>query len=196
MAYRYPLTNEGINSGCEQIQSFIEHAEISNADRIKIPLLIEETLLQYQKLSGNGIDFALNLYKIMDAYKIDLRVNCDRLNPFIDANDEAQLLNEQILQFLFQEESYESTKTSCSYSGGTNRILITAKAARRRGHKIRIPDGANTVAVIAAILYGCLFAIVPETTSAFVLESIVQPVSSALLCLRSSCRSLGLIPKP
>ena len=83
MAYRYPLTNEGINSGCEQIQSFIEHAEISNADRIKIPLLIEETLLQYQKLSGNGIDFALNLYKIMDAYKIDLRVNCDRLNPFI-----------------------------------------------------------------------------------------------------------------
>ena len=184
MAYRYPLTNEGINSGCEQVRSFIEHAEISNADRIKIPLLIEETLLHYQKLSGDGIDFALYLYKIMGTYKIVLRVNCERLNPFIDANDETQVLNEQILlPLLFQKESYESTKTSYSYSGGTNQIRITAKEAKEHNHEIRIPGGSNTVAVIAAILCGCLFAFVPETTSAFVLESIVQPVSSALLGL-------------
>ena len=95
MTYRYPLTNESINCGCEQIRSFIESAEISNADRIKIPLLIEETLLQYQERFGDGIDFSLNLYTILGAYKIDLRVNCVRFNPFSDANDETQLLNEK-----------------------------------------------------------------------------------------------------
>ena len=126
-----------------------------------------------------------------DAGKLSLQL---LYSDTADKNDET--LNEQILQFLFQEESYESTKTSYSYSGGTNRILITAKSAKKHDHEIRIPGGANTVAVIAAILCGCLFAIVPETTSAFVLESIVQPVSSALLCLLSFCRSLGLIPKP
>ena len=182
MTYRYPLTNESINCGCEQIRSFIESAEISNADRIKIPLLIEETLLQYQERFGDGIDFSLNLYTILGAYKIDLRVNCVRFNPFSDANDEAQLLNEKILlPLLLQVNGYESTKTSYSYSNGTNRIRITTKTAREHDHKIRIPGGTNTVAVIAAVLCGCLFAFVPETISAFVLESIVQPISSAML---------------
>ena len=182
MTYRYPLTNEGINRGCEQIRSFLASAKIPNADRIKIPLLIEESLLQYQERFGDEIIFALNLYTILGTGQIDLRVSCGQFDPFSDAKDETLLMNEQILlPLLLQENSSESIRTAYSYANGVNRIRITAKAAKKRGNRLRIPGGVNTAAAVAAIVCGCLFAFVPEAISAFVLDSIVQPVSSAML---------------
>ena len=101
------LTNEGINSGCEHIRGFLENTKIPHNEVIKMTLLVEETLLQYQEFCGEDTDFSMNLYPLFNAFKIDISIKGEKLDPFSSNKDEAQLLNEQILlPLLIQEDQF------------------------------------------------------------------------------------------
>ena len=175
------LTNEGINSGCEHIRGFLENTKIPHNEVIKMTLLVEETLLQYQEFCGEDTDYSMNLYPLFNAFKIDISIKGEKLDPFSSNKDEAQLLNEQILlPLLIQDRKSEFPKLGFYYLSGFNLVRITLKAPARE-FRIKIPGGTNTVAVILAIMCGCVFALIPEAMSSFVLEAIVQPLTSTLL---------------
>ena len=93
------LSNKNIAESVEKIEKFFESANVSHKDKIKICLLIEESLLRYQEKFGEDLNFSLVTKKWFGTPKILIKIKCSPYNP-IDDNSEENIFSEQIIKNL------------------------------------------------------------------------------------------------
>ena len=171
------FTNQNIAATVEDIREFFKRAGTSEKDVLKICLVVEEALLRYQEHFGAEHDFELYTRKWLRSPRIVLCVKGAPFNPLQSAQDDDALLSNEVMQNLLH---YDDAKTVYRHENDCNEIISVSPLERK---PIKIPGGAVTVAVVAAII--CSFAIghLPQEIQTLLLVDIITPVLSTLMKL-------------
>ena len=167
------LSNKNIAESVEKIEKFFESANVSHKDKIKICLLIEESLLRYQEKFGEDLNFSLVTKKWFGTPKILIKIKCSPYNP-IDDNSEENIFSEQIIKNLL---NYEQAGLIYRYENGYNEITA---ATNKEIKKLKIPGGNITVAIILAIISGLIMQNFPLSTQKILEDEIVAPILQTL----------------
>lgn len=145
------LSNENIDKLINDIEDFFKRARVSQNDTVKLCLLIEEALLQYQAKFGENYEFNFKMRKILSAMKIIIRVKGEPLNPLKIEDNEFAVFNASIMKNLL---NYERAQTTYRYENGYNEIVVSSEKERKQ---TKVPGGQVTFSILAAII--CAFGI-------------------------------------
>ena len=167
------LTNENIESVIERIQKFFESLDVSRKDKVRISLLIEETLLRYQEKFGEDHEFKLVIRKWLGTPKVLIKIKGIPYNP-IEDTDEEQIFSEIMMRTLL---SYESAGITYRYENGYNEIhAFSTKEAK----KVKIPGGSVTIAILSAIILALIADNFSAPIQKIIVESFVTPILDTL----------------
>lgn len=158
------LTKKDITEVMQKIEKIFE----STQDKIKICLLIEESLLRCQEKFGENKNFEFVTKKWFGTPKILIKIKGAPYNP-IEDNDE-QIFSEQVIKNLL---NYEQAGLIYRYENGCNEITVVANKEIKN---LKIPGGNVTVAIILAIIFGLIMQNFPEPTQKFIAESLISPI--------------------
>ena len=104
------LTNEDIARAVEDIQNFFKQADVSERDRTKINLTVEEALLRCQKNFGAEKDFELKTRKLFGAPKVLIKIRGEAYNPLETPEDyDDEVITAKVMQNLLNYESAGTT---------------------------------------------------------------------------------------
>ncbi|MBE8955673.1 MAG: cation:dicarboxylase symporter family transporter [Quinella sp. 2Q5] len=171
------LSNANIAAVVEDVQKFFKTAGTDHNDILKICLVVEEALLRYQEHFGEDHTFELFKREWFHASRIVLRTGGEPFNPLQTAQDSDALFNSEIMQNLLH---YDDSKTVYRYENGFNEIVAISPLRRKPW---KIPGGAITVAVVAAIICSIAIGHLPQEMQTLLLDDIVAPVLSTLMKL-------------
>ena len=173
------LTNKNIGAAVEDIRAFFEKENVPRKDMIKICLVVEESLLRYQKKFGEAHEFQLYTRKFFGAPKIIIRVKGEPLYPLENEpeEDDDTILSNEVMRRLLH---FEEAKTIYRYENGYNELISFSTRERRLP---KIPGGSITVAILAAIIFSFAFGNLPQEFQKILLEQIFSPSLSTLLGL-------------
>lgn len=138
------LTNKNIDETVKKVEKFLESADVSHKDKIKICLLLEETFLRFQEKFGEDCSFKFITRKWLGTPKILIKVKGKPYNPIDDDSDE-QIFSESIMKNLL---NYEKSEIIYRYENGYNEIIALIP---REIKKLKIPGGAVTISIFLAI---------------------------------------------
>lgn len=170
------LTNKNIGAVIEDIRAFFENAKVSRKDVIKICLVVEETLLRYQKKFGAAHEFKLYTKKFFGAPKIIIRIKGEAFYPFQQEDDDMILSNEVMQRLLH----YEEAKTIYRYENGCNELISYSTRERK---PLKIPGGSITIAIILAIAFSFVTELLSPEVQSILSEKIISPALSTLTAL-------------
>ena len=142
------LNNKNIAEVMETIEKFFESVHAPNKDKVKICLLFEEALLQYQKIFGEEQEFQLVTKKWLGTPRVLIKIKGKPFNPLED--DDSSIFSEDIMQNLL---NYEKARMIYRYEGGFNEIRAFSP---REIKNLKIPGGSNTIAILFAIIFSLL----------------------------------------
>ena len=168
------LTNSDIADVIEKIEKFLESANVSKKDKIRIRLLLEEALLRYQEKFGEDYEFKLVTRKWFGTPKISIKIKGKPYNPLEDY-DEDKIFSENIMHNLL---NYEKATVIYSYKHGRNEISAFASKEIK---KFKIPGGSTTIAILLAFALGFLAQNFLAPNQINLLHKIVTPVLHSLL---------------
>lgn len=164
------LTNKNIDKVVEKIQKFFEPINIPKNDKVKIKVLLEESLLRFQEKFGEDCNFKFVTHKWFGTPKILIKIKGKPYNPIEDNSDE-QIFPEQIIKNLL---NYEQAGLIYRYENGYNEITV---AASKEIKKLKIPGGSITVsiflAIFSALIVGKIFS--PQAQNILV-EHVLTPI--------------------
>ncbi len=172
------LSNENIAKTSQEIQDFFEKAGISKKDRLKLSLILEESLLRFQEHFGNDYEFKLSMSKWFSAPKIKIRIKGKSLNPLEEIiSDEEPIFSPKIMQSLMH---YENAGTVYRYENGYNEITAFSTKEQKA---VKIPGGSITVAILLAV--ACTFSVkfLPPNVQTFLVDGVASPVFNTLMSL-------------
>ncbi|MBR5913403.1 MAG: cation:dicarboxylase symporter family transporter [Selenomonadaceae bacterium] len=168
------LTNGNINDVVEKIQSFFESVKVPKKDKIRLCMLIEESLLRFQEKFGEDYEFNFVTRKLFGTPRVSIKIKGKPYNPLED-DDEDQLFSEDIMHKL---SNYEKATIIYSYNHGYNEISAFASKEIK---KFKIPGGYTTIAILLAFVLGFLSKKFLAQDQIDVLYQIVTPVLNNLL---------------
>lgn len=172
------LTNANIGKSVEEIINFFENAAISKNDKLKINLIVEESLLRFQEKFGEDKEFTVKTRQWFGVPKVIIKLKGKPFNPL--ENEEGadeEIFSAKIMQDLL---NYETAGTSYNYSNGYNEINIFAKKEKV---PIKIPGGSITVSILLAIVCSFVSSYLPPNIQNTVIESLVKPTIESLMQL-------------
>ncbi len=168
------LTNKSIAKTVEKIEKFFESANVSKKDKIKICLMIEESLLRYQEKFGEDKNFELVTRKWFGTPKILIKIKGTPYNP-IEDNSEENIFSEQIIKNL---SNYEQAGLIYRYENGCNEITA---ATNKEIKNLKIPGGSNTISILLAIFLAIFIKeFFSPTAQIFITDKIVTPILNKL----------------
>lgn len=175
------LTNKNIDETVKKVEKFFESANVSHKDKIKICLLLEESLLRFQEKFGEDCSFKFITRKWLGTPKISIKIKGKPYNP-IEDDDEEQIFPESIMKNL---SNYEKAEIIYRYENGYNEILAFTP---REIKKLKIPGGAVTISILLAIFFGiiCNEIFTQQTQDIFVnefLNPILKTLFGALIAI-------------
>ena len=156
------LTNKNIDEVVEKIQKFFEPINIPKNDKIKIKVLLEESLLRFQEKFGEDCNFKFITRKWLGTPKILIKIKGKPYNPIDDDGDE-QIFPENVMKNLL---NYEKAEIIYRYENGYNEILAFLP---RKIKKLKIPGGSITISILLAIF------------SAFIVREFFSPQTQNIL---------------
>lgn len=169
------LSNKNIAETVEKIENFFESANVSRKDKIKICLLIEESLLRYQEKFGEDYNFSFVTKKWFGTPKILIKIKGTPYNP-IEDNSEENIFFEQIIKNL---SNYEQAGLIYNYKNGCNKITATTNKEIK---SLKIPGGSNTISILVAIFLAIFIKeIFSPTAQKIFTDEIVTPILNVLL---------------
>ena len=173
------LTNENIDKSIVEIQKFFEKAGVSKKDKIKINLILEESLLRFQEHFGEDTDFTIKTRKLFSVPKVIIRVKGQPFDPLQDdsVDLETSIFGGEILQNLL---TYETASTNYSYNGGYNELITSSTKERK---PIKIPGGLISVMFLAAIVCSFLVEFLPVGVQVFIINACVPTLLKLIMNL-------------
>lgn len=172
------LSNENIDKTLEIIQKFFEEAQVSSKDRLKINLVLEESLLRYQDYLGSDHEFKIATDTRFGSPKVKISIKGKPFNPLEEKeNDESSIFSPEIMKNLMH---YENVDTIYSYENGYNELCTVTPKERK---KVKIPGGSITIAILVAIAFSFLVNFLPQNIKTFLVESVADPLFSAIMSL-------------
>ena len=167
------LNNQDINDAIEKIQKFFESLNVPRKDKIRLSLLLEETLLRYQEKFGEDHNFKLVIRKWFGTPKVLIKIKGTTYNPLED-NDEEQIFSESMMRNLL---NYESAGITYKYENGCNEIRAFSTKEKK---KLKIPGGSVTISLILAIVFAFIIKNFSEPTQKIIVEGLVTPILDTL----------------
>ena len=114
------LKNKNIDETVKKVEKFFESANVSHKDKIKICLLLEESLLRFQEKFGEDCNFKFVTRKWLGTPKILIKIKGTPYNP-IEDNSDKQIFSEQIIKNL---SNYEKAEIIYRYENGYFAFII------------------------------------------------------------------------
>ena len=166
------LNNQNIAHVMEEIEKIFDSTNVTHKDKLKISLLIEESLLCYQETFGEEQEFTFITRKWFGTPRISIKIKGKPLNPLED--DEDLIFSENIMQDLL---NYERARVIYRYEGGFNEIRAFTPLEIKN---LKIPGGSNTISILLAIVFTLIMKnFSPEVQNLIV--NIITPVLNTLL---------------
>ena len=172
------LTNDNIARAVEDIQKFFEQADVSERDRTKINLIVEEALLRCQENFGTEKDFELKTRKLFGAPKVLIKIRGKAYNPLDTPEDyDDEVITAKVMQNLL---NYETASTSYRYQNGCNEISIFSTKERK---PLKIPGGNITIAILLGFAASFVVGQLPQFVQNFIVQSLTVPLLKTLMGL-------------
>lgn len=167
---KYTLTNENIGKACEEAGAFLENSGADAKDKIRIAMNMEEVLLSYQKVLGEGASFIVDEGGYFGSKKIRLTVPGDRVDPFAaseHSSDEDDVMRSAMTRM--------GKMPRWRYRRSANEIVFTAA-------KKRLPDWSMLfIAIASACILGFIVRMLPEPVGMLLHDGIIGPLISTFL---------------
>lgn len=159
------LNNKNIDATIKDIQNFFAAAGVDKKDILKLCLILEDSLIQYQKIFGADKEFTLHKKKWFGTPKIIIRVKEKPFNP-LQNEDENSLFSRAVMENLL---NYETAGTVYKYEYGFNEISSFSTVKRK---PLKIPGGIMTTTILAAIFCSIAVKFLPATWQIFIVETL------------------------
>ena len=167
------LSNKNIAEVMETIENFFESSDTPHKDKIKICLLLEESLLRCQEKFGEEQEFQFITKRWFGTPRVSIKIKGKPFNPLKYSDDE-QFFSEGIMQNLL---SYEKARVIYRYEGGFNEIQAFSP---REIKNLKIPGGSNVISILLAIVFAMIFGNFSSETQNLIV-TIITPVLNMLI---------------
>ena len=172
------LSNENIADAVEEIQNFFQQTNISERDKLRVNLIVEEVFLRCQNFFGAEQEFSIHIRKWFGTPRVILKIKGKPFNPLeLRENDETAILSSEIMKNLL---FYERAEAIYSYQNGCNELLIISDAERK---PIKIPGGSITVAILIAFAAAFIVGHFPQGVQDFFVKDLATPLLNTLMSL-------------
>ncbi|MBR0060627.1 MAG: hypothetical protein IJP68_04015 [Selenomonadaceae bacterium] len=132
------LSNRNIAQAVDDIQNFFQQAKISERDKLRINLVVEEVFLRWQEHFGAEKNFQMQMRNWFGTPSLRIKIRGDEFNPLETSTDELATISEEVMQNLL---TYEGARTTFRYRNGCNELNIFAGKERK---PIKILGGSIT----------------------------------------------------
>ena len=165
---RYLLSNGDIASARASAEEFLAKNKIEHAEAIRLCMMVEEVLLDYQRRFGEDREFTMKLGKIFRRNEIIVQLNGERLDPFEEEDPDLELLH--------RLRNLSDSSTGWSYKNGTNIVSFVPK------RKKKLPTSARTlIAVLLGVAAALLCGLISEGPRQVLLDDYVSPTLSTIM---------------
>ncbi len=167
------LSNKNIDAAIATVEKFFDAVKVPKKDKLKLCLILEESLLRYQEKFGEDYEFKFFVRKWFGTPKILIKIKGTPYNPLEDDSEE-NIFSANVMQNLL---NYEQAGVVYSYENGCNEInAFAAKEIK----KLKIPGGSVTISILLAIFTALLADNFSEPTQKIIIESFVTPLLNSL----------------
>ena len=169
------LSNKNIAEVMKSVEKFFDSVNASQQDKLKICILLEDSLLRYQEKFGKRHEFKFVIRKWLGTPRISIKVKGEPYNP-LEYSDEEQIFSENIINNLL---NYEKVRLLYRYEGGFNEINVFSA---RKVKKFKIIGGSSTVAIMLAIVFSLIvgnFSVEMQN----IIVNVITPILNKLLGL-------------
>ena len=156
----------------ESIEKFFDSVNVPRKDKLKICLMLEESLLRYQEKFGAEQEFTFVTRKWFGTPRISIKLKGKPFNPLEDDDD--SIFSESILNDLL---SYENARVIYRYERGYNEIVASSA---REVKKLKIPGGSSTIAILLATVVAAIVGTFSAETQNLIVN-IITPIMNTLL---------------
>ncbi len=170
------LSNQNIDKTVEDIQKFFEKVGVAKKDILKLCLILEESLIQYQEKFGEDREFSIRMKKWFSTPKIIVSLKGEPFNP-LKNDDEKTIFSASAMENLL---NYETAGTAYKYEYGCNEIRLFSTIERK---PLKIPGGSITIATLSAIIFSMIMQNFSSEVQNFFVETLVKPISNTLMGL-------------
>lgn len=167
------LSNQNIAEAMESVEKFFDSLNVARQDKLKICILLEDSLLRYQEKFGEGHEFKFVIRKWLGTPRIVVKVKGEPYNP-IEYDGEEEIFSESIFSNLL---NYENARLIYRYEYGFNEIIAFSA---REVKKFKIIGGSSTVAILLAIVFSVIASHFSIQTQNIIVNTIT-PVLNTLL---------------
>lgn len=171
------LSNRNIAQALEDVQDFFSRTGVSDKDKVKIQLVVEESLLRWQEHFGEQKDFQLQKHKWFGAPSITIKISGDGFNPLKTSTNELATFSEEVMQSLL---AYDRAQVNYLYQNTYNELNISAVKERK---PIKIPGGSITVAILIAFAAAFVVKQCPQSVQAFLVDGLTVPLLDTIMKL-------------
>ena len=165
------LSNQNIATVMEAIKNFFDSVNVPRKDKLKICLLLEDSLIQCQEKFGEDQEFTFVTKKWLGTPRISIKIKGRPFNP-LEYDDEG-IFSENILHDLL---SYEKARVIYRYEGGCNEIIALSP---REIKNLKIPGGSSTLAILLAIIFAAIIGNFSAGTQNLIV-TIITPILNTL----------------
>ena len=123
------LSNRNIAQAVDDIQKFFQQAKISERDKLRINLVVEEVFLRWQEHFGAEKNFQMQMRNWFGTPSLRIKIQGDEFNPLKPTTNELATFSEEVMQNLL---TYEGTRTIFRYRNGCNELNISAGKERKK----------------------------------------------------------------
>ena len=157
------FSNGNIDLACEKVGEFLAKSGVDRREALRIKLMLEEILLEYQDKFGEEANYKLKCAKRLSAMKVEMEVPGESFNPLLKESDDGALIN-GLLAGIGLAPTY-------SYKNGKNYIVFTPKK------KPMSSTVKMLVAIGLSIITGLLLTLLPEGERTSLSENFLAPVA-------------------
>ena len=166
---RHLLSNGDIASAKESVEGFLAKNKLDRAEILRLSMMVEEVLLDYQKRFGEARTFTLKQGQILRRSEIAIQVTGERFDPFENEEDGD-------MELLHRIQSVSDSSMGWSYKNGINCVSFVPK------RKKKLPTSVRTViAVLLAVAAALLCGLLPEGARQALLEGFVAPTLTTIM---------------
>lgn len=164
--FKATLSNENISSACEQVHEVLVQRKMNAKDIVRLKLSLEEVLLRFQEQLGQDTSFEIKFGRRLTRRVIKLSVAGPSINPLTLQDEDEESLN------ALMQKALNNTNPIPVWEFSNGKNIISYAIAKQQ-----LPEWSRLlIAVIAAVVCGFMFPMLPDEVEKFLLQDILDPL--------------------
>ncbi|WP_352397687.1 cation:dicarboxylase symporter family transporter [[Clostridium] aminophilum] len=163
------LTNQNINRSIDEVETFLTESRSESGKAIKLRLMLEEVLLNYQERLGKGREFSIQKKKLLGRIQVILSVTGEGFDPFSGDGSEEFLLLRKL-------HADVDLVTDWSYQNGVNRVSFSLNRQQKFSSTQK-----TLIALFLGIVLGSVSYELPEAERLSLLKNYIEPTLNTIL---------------